>query len=313
MFLALRKKYEIQIEARGIINVRYYAMVRHYSQIISRKQFMLFLYGQNVPPRQTALQFLRTVMPNGFHFLAVTGATGTEPVLSTIFCDSRKNTQGLLRITNQYIHPTLSSVFEHPTCIWSWSIFLGLSLLLHNTHTAERSNTPRGSHQDLIKYFSAVGESFLRSSQTTRSIGRWQALLGRRSATRHITPKKSSMTNHCSTTMRALWCTAAVGFHASFVAQAVNDVIPEPDCDESMSVSVRYSSTSARLYVEADTPGERGGCMTLSHIFSHRDGKEPLYAVDPDTGERTPNATGTWLLTESLYVEDGVTLKVSCF
>lgn len=122
------------------------------------------------------------------------------------------------------------------------------------------------------------------------------------------------MTNHCNTTMRALWCTAAVvGFHTSLVAQAVNDVIPEPDCDESMSVSVRYSRTSARLYLEAANPGERGGCMTLGYIFSHRDEKAPLYAVDPDTGERTPNATGTWLLTESLYVEDGVTLKVSYF
>ena len=107
-----------------------------------------------------------------------------------------------------------------------------------------------------------------------------------------------------------LWYTGVISLVA-VVTKAANEVIPEPDCDATVAVSVRYSSTSQRLYLEAIDTDERGGCVTLGQIFEARGGKAPLYAVDPDTGERTTNATGTWLLTESLYVEDGITLNVS--
>lgn len=92
---------------------------------------------------------------------------------------------------------------------------------------------------------------------------------------------------------------------------AENEPIAEPDCDSSKSVTIRYSGTSARLYLEAGEDGERGGCVSLGEIFEARGGKAPLYAVDPSTNQRVSEATGTWLLTESLYVEDGITLNVS--
>lgn len=94
-------------------------------------------------------------------------------------------------------------------------------------------------------------------------------------------------------------------------AAAESDPIEQPECDSSKTVSIRYSSSSQRLYIEAGESGEQGGCVTLTEIFEAREGKEPLYAVDPETGDRVDEATGTWLLTESLYVEDGITLNVS--
>lgn len=94
-------------------------------------------------------------------------------------------------------------------------------------------------------------------------------------------------------------------------AAAENDPIEQPECDSSKDVTIRYASSTERLYLEAGESGERGGCVTLTDIFEARAGKAPLYAVDPDSGERVDEATGTWLLTESLYVEDGITLNVS--
>eukprot|EP00904_Undaria_pinnatifida_P012534 jgi/Undpi1/8410/HiC_scaffold_25.g10878.m1 len=85
-----------------------------------------------------------------------------------------------------------------------------------------------------------------------------------------------------------------------------NDAIPKPSCDFSKSVSVRYSSGSERLYLESSSGG---GCITLEEVWEGLRGKAPLYAVDSSTGDVSKTATGTWLLTESLYVEDGVTLQ----
>lgn len=107
-------KYENRIKARGLINDRYYATVRYHSQIISRKQFVP-IHGQKVLPGQTALQFLRMVMPNGFHFLPA--VSDAEPVLffSTILRLSKKKRKHL-RITNQdSIHPAFLSVSQQPT------------------------------------------------------------------------------------------------------------------------------------------------------------------------------------------------------
>ena len=89
-----------------------------------------------------------------------------------------------------------------------------------------------------------------------------------------------------------------------------NSPIAKPECDATTTVSVRYSSSSARLYLESADGSTRGGCVTIRGIWEELGGKAPLYAVDPDSGAVSTNVTGTWLLTESLYVEDGITLKV---
>ena len=90
-----------------------------------------------------------------------------------------------------------------------------------------------------------------------------------------------------------------------------NDPIAKPDCDSSLSVSYRYSSSSERLYVESGDGSTRGGCVTLTDIWEELDGDAPLYAVDPDSGDVSSTATGTWLLTEHLWIEDGITLQVT--
>eukprot|EP00752_Nemacystus_decipiens_P012441 g11022.t1 len=95
-----------------------------------------------------------------------------------------------------------------------------------------------------------------------------------------------------------------------------NEPIPKPECDANKTVSVRYSATTGRLYLEAAVVGERGGCVTIDQIWEARGGgakggaKAPLYAIDPNTSAISENITGTWLLEEDLYVEDGITLKV---
>ncbi|CAN0390933.1 unnamed protein product, partial [Ectocarpus fasciculatus] len=95
-----------------------------------------------------------------------------------------------------------------------------------------------------------------------------------------------------------------------------NTPIPKPECNSTQPVSIRYSATTGRLYLEAGVEGERGGCVTVDQIWEARGGgtatgaKAPLYAVDPVSGEYSDVMTGTWLLEEDLYVEDGITLKV---
>lgn len=103
----------------------------------------------------------------------------------------------------------------------------------------------------------------------------------------------------------------ALKLAAATDTESPNEPIPKPECDENTTVAIRYSSTSARLYLESAANGTRGGCVTLSDIWMEREGKEPLYAVDSETGEISANVTGTWLLTEELYIEDGITLQVS--
>lgn len=89
-----------------------------------------------------------------------------------------------------------------------------------------------------------------------------------------------------------------------------NSPIEKPDCDANTTVSVRYSSSSARLYLESADGATRGGCVTIRAIWEELGGSAPVYAVDPDSGAVSDTVTGTWLLSESLYVEDGITLKV---
>lgn len=89
-----------------------------------------------------------------------------------------------------------------------------------------------------------------------------------------------------------------------------NPVIDKPDCNPNMTVSIRYSTSLARLYLESGNGSTRGGRMTLTEIWEDLGGSAPLYAVD-NGGEVSDTATGVWLLTESLYVQDGVTLQVT--
>ncbi|CAN0368150.1 unnamed protein product [Laminaria digitata] len=94
--------------------------------------------------------------------------------------------------------------------------------------------------------------------------------------------------------------------------ESPNDPIPKPDCDTNTTVAIRYSSSSARLYLESADGSTRGGCATFSQIWEEQGGNgAPLYAVDPETGDASDAWTGTWLLTEALYVEDGITLQVT--
>lgn len=97
---------------------------------------------------------------------------------------------------------------------------------------------------------------------------------------------------------------------ASADTPSPNDVIAKPECDPSITVSLRYSGTSERLYLESADGITRGGCITLTEIWEQLAGTPPLYAAKPGGGGESRTVTGTWLLTESLYVEDGITLQV---
>lgn len=88
-----------------------------------------------------------------------------------------------------------------------------------------------------------------------------------------------------------------------------NSAISKPSCNKGIDVSVRYSGRSDRLYIESANGRTRGGCITLKQIWNIRDGEGPLYAVDKN-GDISDKVTGRWLLTDDLYVKDGITLKV---
>lgn len=92
-----------------------------------------------------------------------------------------------------------------------------------------------------------------------------------------------------------------------------NDVIIKPECDSNARTLLRYSASSERLYLESADGITRGGCVTLTQIWEQLAGRVPLYAVEPGSGNVSTTATGTWLLTETLYVEDGITLQVKWF
>lgn len=103
---------------------------------------------------------------------------------------------------------------------------------------------------------------------------------------------------------------AAANLAAAADTPSPNEPIPKTPCDSNITVSIRYAETTKRLYLESGDNVTRGGCVTLGEIWDFRAGKAPLFAVDPVSGEVSANATGTWLLTEELYVEDGITLQV---
>ena len=116
--------------------------------------------------------------------------------------------------------------------------------------------------------------------------------------------------------MTTLRIAAAMSLLAAGRADATNPAspnkaIPKPECDVKITVSIRYSSASPGLYLESARRNTRGGCITLQAVWEELGSGAPLYAVDSRTGDVSSTATGTWLLTESMYVEDGITLQVT--
>lgn len=85
-----------------------------------------------------------------------------------------------------------------------------------------------------------------------------------------------------------------------FGSVCANTPIPKPVCDASKTVSVRYSSTSQRIYLES-ADGARGGCATPTSVHQSLGPLSPLYPLE------TP---GEWMLDESLYVLDGISLNL---
>lgn len=105
---------------------------------------------------------------------------------------------------------------------------------------------------------------------------------------------------------------ALVGTTAPGTAFAENGVTPTPKCDASAMVNVRYAGTSRRLYLEK-LDGKRGGCGTLTSIYTAiRKTTNALIPIFPSNSSESPTITGTWLLSQDLYVLDGITLNVSC-
>lgn len=95
---------------------------------------------------------------------------------------------------------------------------------------------------------------------------------------------------------------------------ATSGAIAKPECNGSVEVSFEFASngagvrnTTEPLYVVA---AERGGCITITEIWNTFGFFSPLFPVDPDSGAFNSEITGTWLLWEDLYVQDGVTLQV---
>ena len=92
-----------------------------------------------------------------------------------------------------------------------------------------------------------------------------------------------------------------------------NKAIAKPKCDSTVTVSIRYSPSSERVYLESADGVTRGGCVTLTQIWENMEGRAPLYPVKSGSGDLSSTTTGTWLLTESLWVEDGITLQVGAY
>ena len=97
--------------------------------------------------------------------------------------------------------------------------------------------------------------------------------------------------------IRGVAAVLAFGF---LCACGANTPIPKPTCDSAKNITVRYSSTSRRIYLES-VDGSRGGCADPTSIYQALGPSSPLYPLE------TP---GEWMLAESLYVSDGIVFKV---
>lgn len=94
-------------------------------------------------------------------------------------------------------------------------------------------------------------------------------------------------------------CYITFGFSAYSGVHA-NTPIPKPVCDASKEISVRYSSTSERIYLES-VDGSRGGCASPTTIYEALGDASPLFPLE---------TAGEWMLSESLYILDGITLNL---
>lgn len=93
---------------------------------------------------------------------------------------------------------------------------------------------------------------------------------------------------------------AVLAFGLLLPSCGANTPIPKPTCDNTKNITVRYSSTSQRIYLES-VDGSRGGCTDPQSIYEALGPASPLYPLG------TP---GEWMLAESLYISDGIVLKV---
>ncbi|CAN0030314.1 unnamed protein product [Ectocarpus sp. 4 AP-2014] len=89
------------------------------------------------------------------------------------------------------------------------------------------------------------------------------------------------------------------GFSAYSGVQS-NTPIPKPVCDASKEISVRYSSTSQRIYLES-VDGSRGGCASPTMVYEALGDASPLFPLE---------TSGEWMLTETLHILDGITLNL---
>lgn len=89
-------------------------------------------------------------------------------------------------------------------------------------------------------------------------------------------------------------------FTCGFFGVQANTPIPKPVCNASKEISVRYSSTSQRIYLES-VDGSRGGCASPAIVYEALGDASPLHPLE------TP---GEWMLTESLHILDGITFNL---
>ena len=100
--------------------------------------------------------------------------------------------------------------------------------------------------------------------------------------------------------MMTRFCVIVALLACGFIGARGNTPVPKPVCDASKSISVRYSSTSQRIYLES-ADGSRGGCATPTSVYEALGEESPFYPLE------TP---GEWMLDESLYILDGIVLNV---
>jgi len=93
----------------------------------------------------------------------------------------------------------------------------------------------------------------------------------------------------------------AVVLASGFCGTWANTPIPKPSCDFSKEVSVRFASSSNRIYIES-VDGSRGGCSSLTHIYETL-GHEQSSVYPLET-------SGEWFLESELYILDGITLEI---
>ena len=82
--------------------------------------------------------------------------------------------------------------------------------------------------------------------------------------------------------------------------------IDDSYCTSKHPITVRRSLSPKGVHCESTG---KGGCFTLSELW-----KEPnqdfLFAIDPVTNTVSKIPTGTWFLTQDLYITDGITLNM---